>query len=154
MKYVMLETADGQKLPILFPEALVHRDVSDVMGRLVDRTMGPKALGRRRTLPSSAGFVGFTGPVAVHGKSETLGDMQSKPLDAARIIAGSAVSFMPDAMLAPVAARLLTDPLREAAQLVEQWWLAEGQKHFNGAPACIFALRAALNNKDREDAGN
>lgn len=144
MKYVMLETADGQKLPVIFPEAFVHADVADVMGRLIDRQTAGRNLGKRRTLASSAGFVGFTSPVTVHGKSESLGDLQSRPLDAARIIAGSAVAFMPDAMLTPIASKLLTDQLREAAKLVEQWWLVEGMHHFNGAPAAIFALRAAL----------
>lgn len=34
--------------------------------------------------------------------------------------------------------------LREAALLVEKWWVEEGQKHFYGAPAGMFYLRAAL----------
>ena len=31
-----------------------------------------------------------------------------------------------------------------ALRAVEEWWLAEGMKHFNGAPYAIFAVRAAL----------
>lgn len=143
MKYVMLETSEGQKLPVIFAEAFVHAEVADIMGRWIDRQTAGRNLGKRRTMAASAGFVGLTG-VTVSGKSESLGDLQSKPLDAARIMAGSAVAFMPDAMLGPLAERLTEDKLRQAAELVEQWWLAEGMHHFDGAPACIFALREAL----------
>ena len=31
-----------------------------------------------------------------------------------------------------------------ALQAVEDWWLSEGMKHFDGAPYAIFAVRAAL----------
>lgn len=31
-----------------------------------------------------------------------------------------------------------------AAKAVEDWWLSEGMKHFDGAPYAIFAVRAAL----------
>jgi hypothetical protein len=146
MKYVMLETADGQKLPIIFPESLNHIDVADVVGRLVDRSL--KLTGKRRTLPCSAGFVGLQN-VTVTGESDSLGGMKSTPLDAARIMAGNAVAFMPDTMLAPVASKLQakSNELRTAAELVEQWWLADGMRHFDGAPAAIFALRAALKEK-------
>jgi hypothetical protein len=34
--------------------------------------------------------------------------------------------------------------LEKAAREVEKWWVEEGQKHFCGAPASIFNLRAAL----------
>lgn len=34
--------------------------------------------------------------------------------------------------------------LLNAARLVEEWWTEEGKHAFNGAPYCIFALRAAL----------
>jgi hypothetical protein len=38
--------------------------------------------------------------------------------------------------------------LVRAAREVEQWWLSEGMKKFNGAPYAIFALRAALSAKE------
>lgn len=38
----------------------------------------------------------------------------------------------------------ITDELFAAAQQVESWWLTEGARHFDGAPACIFALRHAV----------
>lgn len=31
-----------------------------------------------------------------------------------------------------------------ALKAVEEWWLSEGMKHFNGAPYAIFAVRSAL----------
>lgn len=37
-----------------------------------------------------------------------------------------------------------SEALLEAARQVERWWLDEGMKAFDGAPACIFNLRAAL----------
>lgn len=146
MKYIMLQTAEGAKLPVLFPETLVHSDVADVMGRLVDISRGSKALGRKRTRVASAGFVGIEGKLTVSGKSESLGDIQSNPLDSARIMAGASVEYMPDGMLSPIAYRIANPPdaLLDAARMVEDWWLAEGMKHFPGAPACIFALRQAL----------
>lgn len=101
MKYVMLETADGQKLPIIFPESLVHADVADVVGRLVDRTL-TKQLGKRRALPKSAGFIAIH-DCDVSGASESLGGVASHYLDAARIMAGASVTHMPDILLAPIA---------------------------------------------------
>jgi len=35
----------------------------------------------------------------------------------------------------------------KAARSVEEWWLSEGMKHFDGAPYCIFATRAVLGGK-------
>ena len=34
--------------------------------------------------------------------------------------------------------------LEKVAQAVEEWWLSEGMKHFDGAPYAIFAIHAAL----------
>lgn len=34
--------------------------------------------------------------------------------------------------------------LLAACKAVETWWLAEGREGFNGAPACMFDLRAAV----------
>jgi hypothetical protein len=33
---------------------------------------------------------------------------------------------------------------RRALEEVEKWWLEQGKHHFDGAPCCIFAVRAAL----------
>ncbi|MCM0751991.1 hypothetical protein DEA98_14050 [Brucella pseudogrignonensis] len=37
--------------------------------------------------------------------------------------------------------------LKDAAKSVEDWWLSEGMNHFPGAPYCIFAIRAALEDR-------
>jgi hypothetical protein len=34
--------------------------------------------------------------------------------------------------------------IEEAALAVERWWVREGMNRFDGAPACVFALRRAL----------
>lgn len=34
--------------------------------------------------------------------------------------------------------------LLTAAKYVETWWLEQGMRESNGAPACIFAIRAAI----------
>jgi len=33
---------------------------------------------------------------------------------------------------------------RKTLRQVEDWWLRDGGKHFDGAPACIFSVRAVL----------
>lgn len=100
MKYVMLETPDGGKLPVIFPETLTHKYVALVMCRSADIE-----LKMRGTKVVSAGFVGF-GETAVAGESESLGGLQSNPLDAVRIRVGQSVSHVPDAMLEPLAKKL------------------------------------------------
>jgi hypothetical protein len=34
--------------------------------------------------------------------------------------------------------------LEDIARRVERWWIDEGQHKFDGAPECMFALRAIL----------
>lgn len=50
-----------------------------------------------------------------------------------------------DAQLAAERAR--AERMAEALREVEEWWLSEGMKHFNGAPYAMFAVRAALTEK-------
>lgn len=38
------------------------------------------------------------------------------------------------------------EELEQAGRLVEEWWLEQGAKHFDGAPYAIFALRSVLSN--------
>jgi len=33
--------------------------------------------------------------------------------------------------------------MKAAIEQFEAWWIADGHNHFNGAPACVFALREA-----------
>lgn len=42
------------------------------------------------------------------------------------------------------ARKMATAPtMLSAIEQFEAWWIAEGQKHFDSAPACVFALREA-----------
>lgn len=41
-------------------------------------------------------------------------------------------------------ARAVVVELIESSREVERWWLEEGMHKFEGAPACIFNLRAAI----------
>lgn len=100
MKYIMLQTTDGQKLPVIFPEALVHVHVAAVMTRMVERSFN------RPAAVVSAGFVTFGDKVKVHGESESLDNLKSNPLDAMRIVSGASVAHMPDAVLEPLARKL------------------------------------------------
>lgn len=43
--------------------------------------------------------------------------------------------------------RARAERMAEALREVEEWWLSEGMKHFNGAPYAMFAVRAALTEK-------
>jgi hypothetical protein len=96
VKYVMLETHEGEKLPILFPDSLVHADVVAVMTVVLQqrRKTGVEAV--------SAGFVSIDGDVQVHGESESTG-LKSNATDALRIMAGDSIAFSPDVMLSKLA---------------------------------------------------
>jgi hypothetical protein len=104
MKYIMLETVDGAKLPIIFPDCLTHSLVAGAMQMAVEcmdkeKDLRPKqclSLYARGEAPAvSAGFVELH-DVHVHGKSESLGDLPHKPADAARMLLGSTIQFIPD----------------------------------------------------------
>jgi hypothetical protein len=119
MKYIMLETEEGMKLPIIFPDVLTHCFVAGAMQLVMD-TLDPKKDLRPRQLddmlkrgsaqPVSAGFVNIVGDVTVYGESESLGGVKSVPADAARILMGDAIQFMPDSMC-----ELLMEKLRDGA---------------------------------------
>ena len=101
MKYIMLETEEGQKLPFLFPEAVNHDNMALFAAGLVKAQFKlpkePKVV--------NAGFASVN-DVRVFGKSESLGNLPSAPLDATRIIAGESVMYMPDAFLVPLAEKI------------------------------------------------
>lgn len=98
MKYIMLETALGQKLPIIFPTTFNHVDIAAVTKVLLER---------RQEVSSecvSAGFVELGDNVTVHGESESLGGLKSRPTDAMRIMIGEAVSHTPDDLMEKILA--------------------------------------------------
>lgn len=100
MKYIMFETVNGQKLPVIFPDALTHSVVAAFMGKGAITTCLKSPAD-----PISAGFAHISG-VIVEGMSESMGGLASNPTDAARILIGDSVAFMPDGMVALVAAKL------------------------------------------------
>lgn len=98
MKYIMLTSDDGQHIPILFPDFMVHEDVAKAICRLMAQTS------KTYITPTSAGFVSL-GDVVTHGESESIG-VKSTEIDAAYIEFGDAVSFMPEEMLRPLLGKL------------------------------------------------
>ena len=118
MKYIMFETAEGQKMPIIFPEQLTHCFVAGAMQLVFDTLDTKKDLRPKQLLnflesptaaPVSAGFVSIGLDVECHGESESLGGLKSVPADSARIMLGDSMQFMPDA-----AAEILLARLKEA----------------------------------------
>jgi hypothetical protein len=114
VKYIVLETKDGARLPIIFPEALTHSFVAGAMQLAVD-ALDPKKdlrgkqceslLDRASAPVVSAGFVQIDG-AHVHGTSESLGGVKYNNADAARIILGDAIQFMPDDLAMLMLAKL------------------------------------------------
>ncbi len=100
MKYVMLETQEGQKLPFIFPESCTHSVVTEFMQIML------QGIHHQNCIPVSAGFVNLGLGVEVHGESESLGGMKSVPADAARIMIGESIAFMPDALATQMLERL------------------------------------------------
>lgn len=98
MKYVVLETDAGKKLPFIFPDSLTHSIMSEYAARATSVCLG---LGNsRRVTPISAGFTDISA-ASVHGYSESL-KLKFKETDVARIIIGEAVTFIPDELVMKV----------------------------------------------------
>lgn len=112
MKYVVLETEDGRRLPIIFPDVLVHAHVAGAIQQAIlamgsqDKQFHERQLqgrleaavhGLEGAKPVSAGFVAVHDAV-VHGRSESLGDLASNPADRARIVLGDSIGHSDDAM--------------------------------------------------------
>jgi hypothetical protein len=100
MKYIMLETKEGQKMPFLFPDAMTHLFVAMAMQAIVKSTMKTEAV------VVSAGFVGLGLGAEVSGESESLDGLKSNPADAARIMVGESIAFMPDELAVQMLERL------------------------------------------------
>jgi len=94
MKYIMIETSEGARMPFLFPESCTHSVMAELMRTMLDWFHNMKA-----TIVVSAGFVNMGTDLTVHGESESLGGLKSVKADAARIILGHAIQFMPDPMV-------------------------------------------------------
>lgn len=84
MKYVMIEIpAHGElparRVPVIFPDLLVHADVAHAMELVVKSTLGPRVRVKPKT--TSAGECRLDN-VLCHGSSETLGLESRERLDA------------------------------------------------------------------------
>lgn len=101
MKYVMLQTDEGAKLPFLFPEGCTHVFVAAVMRQMLLHTQ------KTGSEVVSAGFVDLGTTVAVRGESESLGGLPHNPCEGARIILGEAMQYMPDELVEVVLDKLL-----------------------------------------------
>lgn len=91
MKYIMLITDEGQHLPFIFPEHLVHADVAEFLRMLVAQAT------KRMSRLESAGFVTISEAIT-HGESESTGK-QSRVIDGKYIELGDAVAMLPPDML-------------------------------------------------------
>lgn len=98
MKYVMLETDNGAKLPFIFPESLVHSDMADILRFALCRNNIFAAV-------VSAGFVELE-KCTTHGNSESLKGLAPAPVDAIRMQFGDAIAFMPDEIVGVLAKQL------------------------------------------------
>lgn len=72
MKYIMYETADGKRIPFIFPDFLVHAQVADRLGTLLQLS---------RAKPVSAGSIGTVVVAGISEGSESLA-LTSDPADA------------------------------------------------------------------------
>lgn len=88
MKYLMFLDDSGARVPLIFPEHLVHAEVAMTTHGMI----GGRVI--------SAGFYdAATGDVS--GGSESI-QLTSEPMDAAYIALGEAVRYMPPAAVSPI----------------------------------------------------
>lgn len=92
MKYIILQTEEGMRFPIIFPDMLIHAEVALFMAELTDATTKQKAV------PVSAGMIALGTDFTCSGGSDTL-SMQSRPQDEAIIGVGEQAWAFPDPML-------------------------------------------------------
>lgn len=92
MKYILFEDAYGRKIPVTFPEVLVHADVATAM-----QNVHPMRV-------VSAGFV-LLKDVVVSGGSETL-EVESREADAAYLEYGDSVAMMPEETVMQIVASM------------------------------------------------
>lgn len=109
MKYIMIRDEHGRRLPIIFPDCLVHADVAKVMDHVMFRSTGSI---HNEVL--SAGFVDLGTQVTVHGRSESM-ELDSNYDDTAYIILGDSVSLSP-----PEFALMMLQKMKEAKEDKDQ----------------------------------
>lgn len=77
-KYINFRVGD-RDVPIIFPDILVHQHMAHIGHKVIDRSL------RQPTEIVSAGFISSLCVTGVHGKSESLNDLSSRPGDASMI---------------------------------------------------------------------
>lgn len=85
-----MTTGGGMRLPLIFPERLIHAEMAQVFAFSIMRTLNDNSR------PCSAGFVSI-GQCDTYGESETLKGLKPNASDPARLIIGSSCEFLPDA---------------------------------------------------------
>lgn len=90
MKYVMLQSEDGRRVPVVFPNHLTHLVVAYAIA----------ATSVSKTRAVSAGFVDIS-TLGCSGKSESLG-LQHDPDDPLYIWGGDAVAYMEPDFIRPL----------------------------------------------------
>lgn len=100
MKYIMMETLDGQLIPFLFPDCIVHSEMVKAATYAIHKST------KQYAKPISAGFVGIDGKVSTSGKSESTG-LRARKLDAAYIMLGDAASRMPASTVETLANKVM-----------------------------------------------
>lgn len=91
MKYVMIK-AGTAKYPIIFPEHLVHKEMSNAACRAINSQMPGSS-----PHPVSAGFWSPDSG-ETYGRSDSM-DLDTNPYDALRILAGDSVAHLDDVLL-------------------------------------------------------
>lgn len=115
MKYIILETDDGMKLPVIFPDILAHVHVAGAMQFALEtlditKDLRPRQMEQRAKegpgKVASAGFVSIGLGTLATGESESLG-VKSNMADTGRIVMDGAVAYLPDEMVLMTFARLI-----------------------------------------------
>src|ERR1700744_2529588 len=110
MKDIILETAEGRKIPVIFPDILTHSIVAGAMQLAID-TLDPKKDLRAKQCesflersdaakPVGAGFIRIGRDLGVGGHSESLHVESRGTLDEAIIAIGEQAGAFPDDALA------------------------------------------------------
>lgn len=75
-KYVMFE-ANGQMVPVIFPNTLIHQDMADGAGHAIRHHVIRAKPGNWSSKLVSAGFVANLAVLSAYGKSESLDNLKS-----------------------------------------------------------------------------
>lgn len=79
-KYIMWE-ANGYKVPVIFPNVLIHADVAQYMGHVIREHVVREQRGNWSSKVESAGFLSGMIVTGVHGESESMGGVKSVESD-------------------------------------------------------------------------